>query len=353
MGERPRRSAWADALAPLERAAAARIARVAAQAHEAGADRRAHADGVQPSGSSSTGRARPGGKDMEAARAVPQPRLLRRGPRLPARLRAVGRGLPLALPRRGRPDAPRAPAAPSSRAGCTASCLAAARRRADWLAPGIVTDPTDPKLAHLDGLNLSRAWMLEGIAARPARARRARRARCSAAAAVHREKGLAAVTGEHYEGGHWLGTFAVYLVTAAAALADRARPEVTGPVRFHDAIPLRCSRWRSRSPRRRGGRRRAVRSDARDRRQGPRLRPSRRGRQALHARELRQGEGAGARLHGEPLPDGAGLRGPHREARRRLRGPRRRSSCSSRRTTRSRCASTSRARRTSATPSTR
>jgi hypothetical protein len=30
---------------------------------------------------------------------------------------------------------------------------------------------------------------------------------------VHREKGLAAVTGEHYEGGHWLGTFAVYLVT--------------------------------------------------------------------------------------------------------------------------------------------
>ena len=34
-----------------------------------------------------------------------------------------------------------------------------------WLPPGIVTDPTDPKLAHLDGLNLSRAWMLEGVAA--------------------------------------------------------------------------------------------------------------------------------------------------------------------------------------------
>ncbi len=28
-----------------------------------------------------------------------------------------------------------------------------------------MTDPTDPKLAHLDGLNLSRAWMLEGMAA--------------------------------------------------------------------------------------------------------------------------------------------------------------------------------------------
>jgi len=83
---------------------------------------------------------------------------------------------------------------------------------ADWLAPGFVSDPTDPKLAHLDGLNLSRAWMLEGIAARlPERDPRVGALR--AAAAVHREKGLAAVTGEHYEGGHWLGTFAVYLVT--------------------------------------------------------------------------------------------------------------------------------------------
>ena len=28
----------------------------------------------------------------------------------------------------------------------------------------MVTDRSDPKLAHIDGLNLSRAWMLEGIA---------------------------------------------------------------------------------------------------------------------------------------------------------------------------------------------
>jgi hypothetical protein len=83
---------------------------------------------------------------------------------------------------------------------------------ASWLAPGIVSDPSDPKLAHLDGLNLSRAWMLEGIAAGlPERDRRI--ASLRAAGAVHREEGLAAVTGEHYEGGHWLGTFAVYLVT--------------------------------------------------------------------------------------------------------------------------------------------
>ena len=30
---------------------------------------------------------------------------------------------------------------------------------------------------------------------------------------AHKRAGLAAVTGEHYEGGHWLGSFAVYLVT--------------------------------------------------------------------------------------------------------------------------------------------
>src|SRR6058998_554929 len=33
----------------------------------------------------------------------------------------------------------------------------------DWLPVAVSPDPTDPKLAHLDGLNLSRAWMLEGI----------------------------------------------------------------------------------------------------------------------------------------------------------------------------------------------
>jgi len=34
-----------------------------------------------------------------------------------------------------------------------------------------------------------------------------------ASAEAHRQAGLAAVTGEHYEGGHWLGSFAVYLFT--------------------------------------------------------------------------------------------------------------------------------------------
>jgi hypothetical protein len=83
---------------------------------------------------------------------------------------------------------------------------------AAWLRPEVSPDPSDPKLAHLDGLNLSRAWMLEGIiAGLPARDPRIPALR--AAAAAHRTAGLAAVTGEHYEGGHWLGSFAVYLVT--------------------------------------------------------------------------------------------------------------------------------------------
>jgi hypothetical protein len=78
--------------------------------------------------------------------------------------------------------------------------------------PVVSPDPSDPKFSHLDGLNLSRAWMLEGIAsALPdgdpwVAALRTR-------AQAHSSAGLAAVTGEHYVGSHWLGTFAVYLLT--------------------------------------------------------------------------------------------------------------------------------------------
>ena len=83
---------------------------------------------------------------------------------------------------------------------------------AGWLEPAVVSDPTDGKLVHLDGLNLSRAWMLEGIAA-GLPAHDDRRPALLAAAAAHRASGLASVTGATYEGGHWLGTFSTYLVT--------------------------------------------------------------------------------------------------------------------------------------------
>ena len=88
------------------------------------------------------------------------------------------------------------------------------RAHASWLVPGVVTDRSDPKLAHIDGLNLSRAWMLEGIAAGLPKGDR-RIAALEAAAAAHAASALPAVTGEHYEGGHWLGTFATYLTTRA------------------------------------------------------------------------------------------------------------------------------------------
>ena len=84
--------------------------------------------------------------------------------------------------------------------------------RTTWLTPAVVTDPTDGKLAHLDGLNLSRAWMIEGIASGlppddP------RRTSLDESAWHHRDAGLASVTGARYEGGHWLASFATYLVT--------------------------------------------------------------------------------------------------------------------------------------------
>ena len=90
---------------------------------------------------------------------------------------------------------------------------------ADWLKVAVSPDPSDPKLAHLDGLNLSRAWMLEGIVSGLAEDD-PRRVALEAAAEAHRRAGLAAVTGEHYEGGHWLGSFAVYLTTRRGIADD-------------------------------------------------------------------------------------------------------------------------------------
>jgi hypothetical protein len=63
--------------------------------------------------------------------------------------------------------------------------------------PAIVSDRSDGKLAHLDGLNLSRAWCLRALGFHDA---------ADAHAAVN------VATGD-YAGEHWLATFAVYLLT--------------------------------------------------------------------------------------------------------------------------------------------
>jgi hypothetical protein len=83
---------------------------------------------------------------------------------------------------------------------------------AAWLPVARITDRSDPKLAHLDGLNLSRAWMLEGIA-KGLPASDKRRDALRATARLHTETSLGAVTSDHYVGSHWLGTFALYGVS--------------------------------------------------------------------------------------------------------------------------------------------
>jgi hypothetical protein len=82
------------------------------------------------------------------------------------------------------------------------------------LSPAVVSDPTDPRLVHLDGLNLTRAWTLRVIA-RALPAADGRRKVLEASAAKHAEAGLARVSSGSYEGEHWLASFAVYLLTEA------------------------------------------------------------------------------------------------------------------------------------------
>ncbi len=81
-----------------------------------------------------------------------------------------------------------------------------------WLVPGVVKDPTDGKLVHLDGVNLSRAWNLENIAAALPE-KDPRRPALEATAKVHAKEGIANISAENYEGSHWLASFATYLVT--------------------------------------------------------------------------------------------------------------------------------------------
>jgi hypothetical protein len=83
---------------------------------------------------------------------------------------------------------------------------------ADWLAPAIVLDASDGKLVHLDGVNSSRAWNLFNIA-RALPDDDPRRASLVAAAEIHRDAGVEAVSDEHYSGSHWLASFATYLMT--------------------------------------------------------------------------------------------------------------------------------------------
>ncbi len=80
------------------------------------------------------------------------------------------------------------------------------------LQPAVVTDRSDPKLVHLDGLNLSRAWGMRSIAAVLPENDPARRVLVHSAA-QHASDALANVASGDYAGEHWLASFAVYLLS--------------------------------------------------------------------------------------------------------------------------------------------
>ena len=84
------------------------------------------------------------------------------------------------------------------------------------LEPGKVNDRTDGKLVHLDGLNLSRAWDLYGIA----RHFPANRSRLYAIANLHLREALPNVASGDYMGEHWLASFAVYALTMQTSVIE-------------------------------------------------------------------------------------------------------------------------------------
>lgn len=81
------------------------------------------------------------------------------------------------------------------------------RQPATLFGPSTVTDRTDGKIAHLDGLNLSRSWCFRSLA-RTLPSADERRPVLENAAAEHLAAGLPHIAGD-YMGEHWLATFAV------------------------------------------------------------------------------------------------------------------------------------------------
>lgn len=78
------------------------------------------------------------------------------------------------------------------------------------LDPAVVSDRSDPKIVHLDGLNLSRAWCYYRIAASLPADDPARDIILSSA---RRHAASAEVVSGNYEGEHWLASFAVYMLS--------------------------------------------------------------------------------------------------------------------------------------------
>ena len=74
---------------------------------------------------------------------------------------------------------------------------------------GKVSDRTDGKLVHLDGVNFSRAWSLNEIAKDLPEYNHLKNV-----ANQHINYSLPSIVGDSYEGGHWLGSFAIYALNS-------------------------------------------------------------------------------------------------------------------------------------------
>jgi len=77
--------------------------------------------------------------------------------------------------------------------------------------PAVVSDRSDPKLVHLDGVNLSRAWCIYSLL--PYVQKKKSRKQLLQAAAEHLNATVPYIASEYYEGTHWLASFAVYALS--------------------------------------------------------------------------------------------------------------------------------------------
>jgi hypothetical protein len=84
------------------------------------------------------------------------------------------------------------------------------RQPATLFEPATVSDRSDAKIVHLDGLNLSRAWCWRSIAATIPSSDPRRQVALDAARS-HLHASLPQVAGD-YMGEHWLATFALLAV---------------------------------------------------------------------------------------------------------------------------------------------
>lgn len=83
---------------------------------------------------------------------------------------------------------------------------------ASLLHPADVSDRTDPKIVHLDGLNLSRAWCMRQISGALPPDDPVRTVLLESAS-LHARATLPHIASGDYVGEHWLATFAVYLLS--------------------------------------------------------------------------------------------------------------------------------------------